>query len=541
MPLPSCLHSLGRVIVGFSLRLEGFKMTSELRLSSSPSQPRNAVRSLWLDGAENRPVHEPLQGAVTADVCIVGGGFTGLWTALMLKADDPSLDVALIEGDICGGGASGRNGGFVMSWWSKFSTLKKLCGTEEAIRLARASADGITEIGRFCEEFDIDADYHQDGWLWAATSSIQVGDWETTVEAAEACGETPFKRLSNEEVGRRAHSPVHIAGVFEPACATVDPGRLVTGMTRVAVEHGVRIFEHSAVTRIVTGGRPVVHTDSGTLQADRIVLAINAWSAALPEFKRALVIVASDVIATAPIPDRLTAIGWDDGVAVSDSRRLVNYYRRTDNGRIVFGKGGGTLGFNGQVNGAFHRESPRRADVEAHFHRSYPMFWDVPAVRSWSGPIDYSISGMPSFVRMGDQPNIIAAAGFSGNGVGPSYIAGRILASMALDKDDEWAHTGLAAHPKGALPPEPARYLGGLVVRAAIARKENIEDANRVPGRLTKLIAGLDPTSFVDRGAAGVIQPTSTATTSTLNAGAAPNLATLLRGREQHDDVSSPS
>ena len=477
-------------------------MPSELRFRCPPAPSRDAVRSLWLEQAlpGDTLATSRLRGDVNADVCIVGGGFTGLWTALKLKADDPSLDVVLVEADVCGAGASGRNGGFVMSWWSKFSTLKKLCGTDEARRLAEASARGIEDIGRFCADNGIDAEYRHDGWVWAATNPAQVGDWDATLEAAESCGDAPFERLSPEETARRSHSSAHLAGVFEPTCATVHPGRLARGLARVAAERGVRIFEESPVTSIDLVGRPVVRTEHGTVRADRVVLAINAWAAELEDYRRSLIVVASDVIATAPIGDRLARIGWDSGVAISDSRRLVNYYRRTADGRVVFGKGGGSLGFRGRVGAGFHGGSPRADEVAAHFHRLYPTLQDVAPERSWRGPIDYSVTGLPSFVRVGGRSDVIAAAGFSGNGVGPAYVAGRILASMAQEKDDEWAATALARPSKAALPPEPFRYLGGRVVREAVARKEAAEDAGREARRLTRFVASLDPTSFVDLG-----------------------------------------
>jgi putative aminophosphonate oxidoreductase len=478
-------------------------MATEISFPSSPAPRDDSVRSLWLEqalGSESAGAVRELHGAAGADVCIVGGGYAGLWTALMLKADDPSLDVAVVEGDVCGGGASGRNGGFVMSWWSKFSTLKKLCGEEEALRLARASAESVREIGRFCEANGIDAEYHYGGWLWTATSPAQEGAWEATISAIAASGESVFERLTPDDVGRRASSAAHLAGVFEPYCATVHPARLARGLARVAREQGVRVYERSPVASIELGPVCSVRTSDGSLAAERVVLAINAWSAQLKEFKRALIVVASDVIATPPIALRLAEIGWTDGVAISDSRRLVNYYRRTDDGRVVFGKGGGTLEWAGRVGPSFHRASPRAKEVEHHFHRLYPALADVAPDRSWRGPIDYSLSGMPSFVRVDGRPNVIAVAGFSGNGVGPTHLAARILSSIVLEKDDEWAGTALARTRAKTLPPEPICHLGGLAVRTAIARKEMLEDAGRAPGRLTAAIAKLDPTSFVDRG-----------------------------------------
>jgi len=154
-----------------------------------------SAKSLWLEealaGAEEAP---PLQGGERADVCIVGGGYTGLWTALELKRRQPSLDVVLLEAEVCGAGASGRNGGFVLSWWAKFGSLAKLCGTGEALRLARASARAVAEIGDFCAEHGIDCHYRPDGWMWTATSTAQIGAWRPLVEERSAPRRWPAAR-----------------------------------------------------------------------------------------------------------------------------------------------------------------------------------------------------------------------------------------------------------------------------------------------------------------------------------------------------------
>ena len=165
---------------------------------------RSTVRSLWLqealaEGEEDAP---PLRGDVRADVCIVGGGYTGLWTALRLKELEPSTDVALVEADVCGGGASGRNGGFVLSWWPKFHTLKKLFGAEEALRLAHASADAVADIGKFCADNGIDSHYHHDGYLWAATNEAQVGSWKPVIDELDGAGVHPFVELGREAASR---------------------------------------------------------------------------------------------------------------------------------------------------------------------------------------------------------------------------------------------------------------------------------------------------------------------------------------------------
>jgi putative aminophosphonate oxidoreductase len=455
------------------------------------------VRSLWLDEALEGEKDAPrLEGEIHADVCIVGGGFTGLWTALRLKEREPSLDIVLVEADVCGAGASGRNGGFVLSWWAKFRALEELCGTDDALRLARASAQGVADIGAFCAEHGIDAEFRHDGWLWTATSPAQVGAWDATVARVEQLGERPFVRLEPHEVAQRAASPVHLAGVFEPTAATVHPARLARGLRRVCLERGIRVFEHSPVQRLGRTVPPRVHSAAGSVRAERIVLALNAWAAALPELRRALVVIPSDVIATPRIPERLRELGWPAGTCIDDARMMVNYWRSTLDGRIVFGKGGGGISYAGNIGPEYDRPSPRAAWVLESFHRLYPSLRDVPAERSWLGPIDRTKDGLPFFGPLGGNEAILVGAGYSGNGVGPSFVGGSILASLALGTDDEWSAAGLVRRPN-ALPPEPIRYFGGKVVRSAVARTEAAEDAGRRPRRLDLLLASLAPAALV--------------------------------------------
>ena len=186
-----------------------------LGLSCRGVTPAPEHRSLWLQQVEgDSPDRPPLEAHAKADIAILGGGYVGLWTALRIKEHDPACDVAVLEQDICGGGASGRNGGFVLSWWPKLSSLTKLFGAEEAIRICRGSETAITEIQAFCEANHIDADFRRGGWLWTATSQSQLGAWESVVQITEKMGVEVFRRLDPAEVSRRAGSPSHRAGVF---------------------------------------------------------------------------------------------------------------------------------------------------------------------------------------------------------------------------------------------------------------------------------------------------------------------------------------
>ena len=470
-----------------------------------PARPVASVArsSFWLQEALPRdPVasRPSLAGEVDADVCIVGGGFTGLWTALEVKRREPSARVVLVEADVCGSGASGRNGGFVMTWWSKFLSLSKLCGPEVALELAQRAERAVEDIGSFCQQHGIDADFRQGGWLWTATSRAQVDAWQETVKALADAGAAPFVELSSTDVATRTGSPVHLAGIFDPKAAIVQPAALVRGMARVADGEGVEIYEHSPVREIRQEGVVHVQTPAGTVRARRVTLTLNGWAAAIPELRRALVVVSSDMIATEPAPQRLQEAGWTSDLAVSDSRRLVNYYRQSADHRVIFGKGGGGLAIGGRVGPRFDGVSARVAEVRAHFERSYPSLWDVPTAMSWRGPIDYSVTALPFLAPLRGSRNVLVAAGFSGNGVGPSYLAGQVLAGLALDVPEPGWPEQLSRIPGSRLPPEPFRHGGGLLVRAALARKENAEDLGRRPGAVIRVVADLDPTAFVDRG-----------------------------------------
>ena len=497
----------GLVVPSILVRMPSSHSTPLATFPPGPVWRSGLRRSLWLEQALAAEAQSagPAAGdpplPARADICVVGGGFTGLWTALALRRRDPSLAVVLVEADICGGGASGRNGGFVMTSWSKFSSLRKLCGDSDALRYAQACEAAVEAIGAFCEDNAIDGDFRRAGWLWTASNRAQLGAWDAAIAAIAAAGAEPYDLLTPAEVAERAGSAVHCAGVFERGAATFHPAKVARGLAAVARRRGIGVLESTAVRTIHAGVPLRVETGRGELRADTVLLAVNAWTAAVAEARQALVVTSSDIVATDPIPSRLDEIGWEPGLSISDSRRLVSYYQRTRDDRVVFGKGGGTLAFNGRVHAGFHGDSARAGEVAAQLRYSYPQLADVPIARSWRGPIDYSVSGVPFIFHVGGHPNVLAATGFSGNGCGPAYVVADALAATALGQTADALPEALRRVPASPLPPEPVRYLGGRLVRAAIARKERLEDAGRPPDRLTRGLAGLDPTGFVDSAA----------------------------------------
>ncbi len=457
-------------------------------------------RSLWLrEALGDDPEAPALTGPASADVCIVGGGFTGLWTAYWLKQWDPGCDVVVLERDICGGGASGRNGGFVLSWWAKFPSLEKLVGASDAVALCRQSAAAVDEIRAFADQHAIDAQFRPGGWLWTARTPSQVGAWDDTVRACERHAPGAFLPLEPADVARRTGSRRHLAGVLDPTGATVQPAELVRGLRRVCLELGVRIHEHTHVERFSRTSSPIrVHTSAGDVAAQKLIIATNAWAAGIRELHRRLVVVSSDIVATAAIPERLAEMGWTGGECITDSQLMVDYYRTTRDGRIVFGKGGWGIALGGWIPRSFDR-SPRRArGVAEDLHHAYPRIADVAIEHDWCGPIDRSKDGLPLLGDLGGRANILYGVGWSGNGVGPSLLGGKLLASKALGRDDASVPLPLWNRRSGTFPPDPIRYAGAHVVREGVRRKELAELRGRRPNPVYVGLSRLVPAGLED-------------------------------------------
>lgn len=455
-------------------------------MSARFAPPRSEpVRPFWLAQAltlEARPEPAPLTHDRDVDVCIVGGGYTGLWTAIQLKLTQPELTVALIERDVCGAGASGRNGGCLLTLSTKYLSMRRLFGEAEALRLVRESEHAVEAITAFCRAHQIDADIRLDGALYTATSTAQLDAMAPVLAALDAAEANSWLHWPAPDVRKRAASHAHLEGHYSALAGSVHPGKLVRGLARVARQLGVQLFENTAMENLVHGERLEVVTPCATVRAGRVVLALNAWMAtAFPHFERSIALVSSDMVITAPVPDLLAAIGLNHGTAVLDSRTFVHYYRSTCDGRVMLGKGGNTFAYGNRMLPAFDAPSDYEAELTRALRRFIPQLAEVPIAASWTGASDRSVTGLPFFGRLQADPRVVYGFGYSGNGVGPSYLGGLILKSLVLDEDNAWTRSGLATGPRGQFPPEPIRYVGALTVRDAIRRKEAREDAGLPP------------------------------------------------------------
>jgi glycine/D-amino acid oxidase-like deaminating enzyme len=453
---------------------------------------RHTAYGWWLEEAGIPEARPSLGGAVDADVVVVGGGYSGMWTAWFLSELEPGARVVLLEADRCGTGPSGRNGGFANSMWPSLASLRDRFGPAAALEIARASEREVEAIGTWCEEQGIDAWYRHAGYLQVSTTPAHDG---VSRAGCEACAELGVAEAclaqTSPDVRDRCASPVFRGGAYYPGAATVHPARLALGLRDRLIGRGVLVFERSRARRIRSDrDRVTVDTPAGTVRARSAVLAAGGRLAAHPPLRRRLTVTSSHMVITAPVPDVLEAIGWTGGECITDSRATVQYFRTTPDGRIAFGWGGGRVVPGARLNRRAEVDPGVAAEVERRLVRVFPALRDRRIEHAWGGPIDVSPTHLPVVGSLaGDRVHY--AFGYTGNGVAPSRLAARALASMALDRRDE--HTGLALvePPPVRVPPEPFRYAGGTIVRAALLRRERLEEDGRRPGPLTRFVAGV--------------------------------------------------
>lgn len=452
------------------------------------TRPRDR-RSWWLSELPGREAREALSGRISCDVCVVGGGFAGLWTAIWARELDPSCEVVLLEADTCGGGASGRNGGLALSWWSKFLSLEKIVGTDEAQRLCQATTEFSDQLAARWPLAAEQSRMRRAGWAWVSSNQAQVGAWNAVRGRLQNLGLDPFVPIDAARTND-LRSPACRAGLFEPSGATLQPAALATALLTVAEELGVRVFERSRVQRTDQGGR--VFTANGSVDAEQVVIAVGAWAGALCRTaRRSVVVVGSDMF----VSDRLAAdAGPVPGLAVSDSRLMVRYFHKTPDGRLAFGVGGGSLSFGRAPGRRFTGPSGRESEIRSAVEQMYPGV-SPKFAQTWNGGVDRSVSGIP-FLAPWRGGRVYTLAGFSGSGVTSSQVLGRIAASRVLGREDAWARSRLIGVPD-RFPPEPARYLGGRVVRRAVERLELAHDSGRRPDPISRRLASLAPKGLV--------------------------------------------
>jgi glycine/D-amino acid oxidase-like deaminating enzyme len=408
----------------------------------------------WQEEAPPDDELPSLAGAVDADVAIIGGGFTGLWTALELKRTKPAMHVVLLEAARCGDGASARNGGFLHGYWASLPRLVELFGREDALALAQESTgvyDAVQALGE-------DVWLTKGGMLTVAIGPAHDTELERDVAVALELG-APEEAVLIARDELSVHSPAFRGAVFHRDAATVQPARLVRALRRAVLSAGVQIHERTPVLGIEGS---LVRCERGSVRAPEIVVATNASAAVRWPAARRVAVFRSAIVLTEPVPELHERIGWTGGEAIADARTYLSYFRLTNDQRVLMGS----------ASGDFWR-------AEHALRQYFPQLADVRVASSWEGAIDVSSDRLPV---IGTVPgtHVHYAAGFTGNGVGPSWLVGRTLARLALHED---VHSPLLAGRAPALPREPLRSVGARAVRRALLAIDDAETTGRRPPR----------------------------------------------------------
>jgi glycine/D-amino acid oxidase-like deaminating enzyme len=435
----------------------------------------------------------PLAGPTTADVVILGGGYTGMWSAWFLTERNPGCDVVLLEADeLCGSGPSGRNGGFCSGLWEDLEALLRFFGDAGAVRVADAAARSVDEIEAWLAANRVDAWFTRAGHLTISTSPAQDEAWTSLVAEARRLGvaDGRFEELDRPQVQARCASPVFREGLLQPRNATLQPARLALGLRGALLERGVRIFESSPVRRVSEGPPVRVETAGGSVAAARGIVGLGAWAASMPAFRRSIVPRGTYIVLTEPAPARLADVGWTGGEGLADWRTALRYFRTTPDGRIAFGAAATTAGAGVGLGPRLRYDERSIVDIVDDFFRFFPSWRDVAIEAAWGGPMDVTGRHLPSFGTL-PAGTLHYGLGYTGGGVGPCHLGGKILSALALDIEDEHTALSLVDLEMQRFPPEPLRSLGAAITQHAIVRKDEAEDRGRRTDPFTSFVARL--------------------------------------------------
>lgn len=450
---------------------------------TTPELPDYRAQSLWLDtvpdALEPRP---PLEEELQVDLAIVGAGYTGLWTAYYLSTLEPSLRIAIVESEIAGFGASGRNGGWVIGETMGIEGyLASPEQRQDGIALKRALFDAVDEIGRVSHALGIDCHYAKGGTISVATVDAHREVLLDRLNELRALGfgRDDYRWLEPEECRTRIRSERNLGGLFSPHCAAIHPARLARGLANRVEARGTRIFERSPAIALEPGA---VVTPRGRLRADLVLVATEGYTRDLPGRRRQLLPIHSMMIATEVLPDAIwKEIGLRERETFADPRRLVIYGQRTADGRIAFG-GRSNYFLGSRYRNAFSAGDPKFSRVHEALVSLFPVLRDTRITHHWGGPLgvprDWRIS-----VGLDRAKGLAWGGGYVGEGVCASNLVARTLADLILERDSEYARLCFVRPPFGNWEPEPMRWLAAHGITQIGSRIDRVELEGRVPPR----------------------------------------------------------
>ncbi len=432
--------------------------------------------SFWLETAGEELAPRPsLRGPAEADVAILGAGFTGLWTAYYLLKREPSLRVVVLEGEVAGFGASGRNGAWCSSAFPVGpQELARRFGAGAARSLLLEMRNAVDEVGRVAEAEGIDAQYNRGGMLRIARGPSQLPGTRDTYEALRALDlQDGCAVLDERETARRVRITDARGAFFNAHCATIHPARLVRGLARAVERLGGTIFEQTPVTDFETGEDPRLVTARGEVRARTIVLAGEAYLARLPKLRRDVLPIYSLIVLTQPLSeDQWSEIGWDGRECVASGRYSVDYLSRTADGRILFGGRGAPYHLGSRVSDEYDRHAPTHEMLRRTARDWFPVLRGARFTHAWGGPLGVPRDWMPT-MSYDPAAGVATARGYTGQGVATANLSGRTLADLILDRDTEITRLPSVNHEARRWEPEPLRWLGARFVQRGLMKVDD--------------------------------------------------------------------
>jgi glycine/D-amino acid oxidase-like deaminating enzyme len=431
----------------------------------------------WL--ATREPVvPRSLPREARTDIAIIGGGLTGLWTALFLKELSPGTDVTIVEAQSVGYGASGRNAGMLSETIDHTHALAiQHFGFEQARQLALLGQQNVDEMVRWLGQNGIDCDLELTGRLMVALTESQLSDCANAVATALSLGVTSHRLLDAGKTREQLDSPLYLGGVHIAGGGILNPVKLVDGLRRMAEQAGVHIGEQSPVTTVRNAGRGLeIVCASSTLHAARAVLATNAYSHHLfPRLLHRFIPLYDYILVSDPVSDRqLATLGWAGRQGVTDGRTFFNYYRLTRDNRILWGTSEATY-YRGNSVSPSHDHSPAHyQSLETGFHRQFPQCGALSFSHAWGGPIASTTRMTPFFGSL-ENGRVLYGLGYTGHGLGSTRLAGRILSHLALERPSDLTRLPLVTDRPIPYPPEPFRYGAVQAVTRALRRVDRGE------------------------------------------------------------------
>jgi glycine/D-amino acid oxidase-like deaminating enzyme len=433
-----------------------------------PTTPPTAAHRAAYADAEPRPywlrtppaqAADALTAVTDADLCIVGGGFTGYWAALHAKADDPGRDVVLLEAETAGFGASGRNGGFCVASLTHGIENGLARFASEMETLERLGQENFAGLEADLRTHGIDCDYESTGELLVLTDAYQEPWLEESRETLERFGHR-VTTFDGADMRAEVRSPTYLGGVWDRTGAGVlDPGKLVLGLRDAARRLGVRVHEHSAVHDLVDRGATVeALTASGRVRARKVLLATSAYPPLLRSIRRYVVPVYDYVLMTEPLTgEQRASLGWERRQGIGDGGNQFHYYRLTADDRILFGGWDAVYRFRGPVGPRHDEHDPTFATLSQHFFHTFPQLEGVRFTHRWGGAIDTS-SRFSVFFGTAHGGKTAYATGYTGLGVGAARFGARTALDLVDGRDTEATRLGYVRAKPVPFPPEPLRW-----------------------------------------------------------------------------------